>query len=301
MKNQQDNISTLPALLRTPVSVETLETNSLCCAAVGIIAPSSATAEALLPHEKLRGAALSDATLTTLLRPLAQPVMGFNSKLEFLECLSQRFKNAFIQLHAGTYRTKLVTLRTSDVLTGALCCALNVVCQLKKWLDHLFLRQADKLNTFNRLVLPFNELNPTHKIMHFVFDLIVRSQIKKLIYPHTRCTRDFSNSGDDNTIFFKPTFLLISLLPTRNSSGSPNSPNRTDCLHPSRGVVFSQVGETQPNSYKKNCDSKRGQEKFLHFFFWIKRYCFRQHCIVLILLAFGHLAVHGHESYRGHA
>ncbi|SEB36060.1 hypothetical protein SAMN04490193_0645 [Pseudomonas marginalis] len=76
MKNHKDNTNALPALLRTAGSVDTLETNSLCCAAAGIIAPSSATAEALIPHDKLRGAALSDATLTAPERPLAQPAEG---------------------------------------------------------------------------------------------------------------------------------------------------------------------------------------------------------------------------------
>ena len=77
MKNLQKNTSALSALLRTADSVDTLETNSLCCAAAGIIAPFSATAEAFIPHEKLRGAALSDATLTTPERPLAQPALGY--------------------------------------------------------------------------------------------------------------------------------------------------------------------------------------------------------------------------------
>lgn len=77
MKNQQNNTSTLPALLRAADGVDTLETNSLCCAAVGIIAPSSVTAEALIPHEKLRGAALADATLNAPVRPLAQPAVGY--------------------------------------------------------------------------------------------------------------------------------------------------------------------------------------------------------------------------------
>ena len=77
MKNQQNNTSALSALLRTANGGDTLETNSLCCAAAGIIAPSSATAEALIPHEKLRGAALSDATLTASVRPLAQPALGY--------------------------------------------------------------------------------------------------------------------------------------------------------------------------------------------------------------------------------
>lgn len=77
MKNQQNNANALPALLRAAGGVDTPETNSLCCVAAGIIAPSSATAEALIPHEKLRGAALADATLNAQARPLAQPVVGY--------------------------------------------------------------------------------------------------------------------------------------------------------------------------------------------------------------------------------
>ncbi|WHT78540.1 hypothetical protein QMY54_03325 [Pseudomonas rhodesiae] len=76
MKNHQNN-SAPSALLHTPVSVDTLETNSLCCAAAGNIASSSATAEALISPEKLRGAALADATRKAQQRPLAQPAMGY--------------------------------------------------------------------------------------------------------------------------------------------------------------------------------------------------------------------------------
>ncbi|MCP2054373.1 UNVERIFIED_ORG: hypothetical protein J3D59_004233 [Pseudomonas fluorescens] len=78
MKNYQDNPSALPALLRATSGVDTLETNSLCCVAAGIIAPSSATAEALIPHEKLRGTALADAKLNAQERPLAQPAVGYS-------------------------------------------------------------------------------------------------------------------------------------------------------------------------------------------------------------------------------
>lgn len=85
MKNHQDNTDALPALLRTAGNVDTLETNSLCCAATGIIAPSSATAEPLIPHEKLRGAALADATLIAQKRPLAQPVVGYTRVFDTIE------------------------------------------------------------------------------------------------------------------------------------------------------------------------------------------------------------------------
>lgn len=77
MKNQQDNFPSLSALLRAADGVDTLETKSLCCAAAGIIAPANAISEALTPHEKLRGAALTDATLNVQESPLAQPVGGY--------------------------------------------------------------------------------------------------------------------------------------------------------------------------------------------------------------------------------
>lgn len=79
MKNIQNNTGALSALLHTTDGVDTLVKNSLCCEAAGIIAPSSATADALIPHEKLRGAALANATLNAQERPLAQPALGYKS------------------------------------------------------------------------------------------------------------------------------------------------------------------------------------------------------------------------------
>lgn len=76
MKMEQNTSQTSTALLRNANGVDTPKTESLCCAAAGIIASSSATAEALIPHEKLRGAALADATLNAQERPPAQPVVG---------------------------------------------------------------------------------------------------------------------------------------------------------------------------------------------------------------------------------
>lgn len=56
-------------------SIATPVNNSLCCAAAGITASSSATADALIPHEKLRGAELADATLLAQKRLFAQPAL----------------------------------------------------------------------------------------------------------------------------------------------------------------------------------------------------------------------------------
>jgi len=81
---QKDQRNTHPstALLCHKTSVVTLEKNSLCCAAAGIIAPISATTEALIPHEKLREAATPEATLIAQYRPLAQLVVGYGQALD---------------------------------------------------------------------------------------------------------------------------------------------------------------------------------------------------------------------------
>ena len=75
MKLHTTQIST--ALLRNANGVDAPETNSLCCAAAGIIDPLTSTAEALIPHEKLREAATPYATLIAQNRPPAQPVVGY--------------------------------------------------------------------------------------------------------------------------------------------------------------------------------------------------------------------------------
>ena len=86
MQKDQRNTQSTTALLCEEVSVDTLETNSLCCAAAGIIAPSSSTTEALIPHEKLREAATPNATLIAQNRPPAQPAEGYTHP----ECILER-------------------------------------------------------------------------------------------------------------------------------------------------------------------------------------------------------------------
>lgn len=88
---QKDQHSTRPAtaLLCTEASVDTLETNSLCCAAAGIIYPSSSTTEALIPHEKLREAETPNATLNAQHRPPAQPAVGYTHPDSNFESPSQ--------------------------------------------------------------------------------------------------------------------------------------------------------------------------------------------------------------------
>ncbi|MFV0929347.1 hypothetical protein [Pseudomonas jessenii] len=89
MKMEQNTTPTSTALLRNATGVDTTETKSLCCAAAGIIASPSATAEALIPHEKLRGAALADATLNAQDCPPAQPAMGYMHVSGYMEALPE--------------------------------------------------------------------------------------------------------------------------------------------------------------------------------------------------------------------
>lgn len=64
------------ALLRSAAHVDAQKTNS-CCEAASIISSPSATAEAPIPHKKLRGAATSEYTLNAQNCPPAQPVKGY--------------------------------------------------------------------------------------------------------------------------------------------------------------------------------------------------------------------------------
>jgi hypothetical protein len=77
MKMDRHTTQASTALLCIANDVDAQETKSLCCAAAGITAPISTTAEALIPHEKLREAATPNATLIAQNRAPAQPVVGY--------------------------------------------------------------------------------------------------------------------------------------------------------------------------------------------------------------------------------
>lgn len=95
MKMDQHTAQTSTALLCNASGVDTLETNCLCCAAAGIIVPLSATAEAFIPHEKLREAATPDTTLIAQNRPSAQLVEGYKPLLPDQETPQQQAVEVF--------------------------------------------------------------------------------------------------------------------------------------------------------------------------------------------------------------
>ncbi|WP_256585982.1 MULTISPECIES: hypothetical protein [unclassified Pseudomonas] len=94
MTMDQNTTQTSTALLRNTTGVDTTETNSPCCAVAGIIASLSATAEALIPHEKLREAATPGATLIAQARSPAQPVVGYKPLLHGQDALEQEVVKA---------------------------------------------------------------------------------------------------------------------------------------------------------------------------------------------------------------
>jgi hypothetical protein len=65
------------ALLQTNPDVDAQKTKSLCCEAAGITAFTCATDEVRIPHEKLRRAATTGATLIAGDCPPAQPAQGY--------------------------------------------------------------------------------------------------------------------------------------------------------------------------------------------------------------------------------
>ncbi|MGS0737997.1 hypothetical protein ACVBEG_15935 [Pseudomonas sp. GG8] len=77
IKIDQTNANHPTAFLCCTTCVGAQKTKSLCCVAVGITTPISSTAEALVPHEKLREAATPNAALIAQNRPPAQPVVGY--------------------------------------------------------------------------------------------------------------------------------------------------------------------------------------------------------------------------------
>ena len=121
MKQEQNNTQHQAALLRSASRVDVPVKNSLCCAAAGIIALPSSTAETLIPQEKLRGAAHPEATLIALDRPLAQPAEGGNEVSESSICtvkepvfLTKIFKKPISPAKYVTNRKSLLTIGNHD-------------------------------------------------------------------------------------------------------------------------------------------------------------------------------------------
>lgn len=205
MKNQQENASALPALLRTANGGDTIGTNSLCCKAAGIIAPLRAAAEARIPHEKLRGAALADATLNAQERPLAQPGIGY-----------KRFVSVTDELHVyqqACSNTDLLRTVRED------CCAPQPIHigfrekpshnrgffqspeDVHKRLDHIRQREINWINTSNGHQMLFG----LREYLNSLGDIGLMQGIKIDEQYMANFSRSFGNTAD------KSKYNLVSL------------------------------------------------------------------------------------------
>ena len=87
----------IPASIRDADCIDAKKTESLCCEAAGIINTVSSSAEAPIPHDKLREAAPVDATLIANTRPPAQPAEGY-THTSAVSCIVAAMENTPMRL-----------------------------------------------------------------------------------------------------------------------------------------------------------------------------------------------------------
>lgn len=243
MKNQQNNTDALSALLRTANGGDTLETDSLCCSAAGIIAPPSATTEALIPHEKLRGALPADATLNAQERPLAQPAVGYElvSGLQFFKV--QGFGGNEIA-HMGLNLRKIIN-RPLPISHSR-----NVIREDQ--LDELHDKHTYIVNMLQKQhvrTLQTQDIQP--------FDYIQRTVVYELPSPSIRAIGPTTTNrgskqllsllnqisklmiGTNHTLYFGdfPSSTFILFHHRRNNDSNEYCENRADSLNPTRSVL----------------------------------------------------------------
>lgn len=244
MKMDQNTTQTSTALLRNSTGVDTLETNSLCCAAAGIIAPLRATAEALIPHEKLRGAATPDATLIARSCPLAQPDVGCKPLMTFCIDLQERFlQTANVGRNIVFYNIQKVFKNDSSIDVTYIDRANRsekiqddqsqiVGVFQQKVVKPARLQSAQPLE--NVLHASLNELSIRTKPIR-VNPICFRKQMHNFMYK-TPQLKTVSNLPLILLRFSSTRFTPS--LPCWNSSRSQDRPNRSNRLNPGGSVFF---------------------------------------------------------------
>jgi hypothetical protein len=315
MTHSKDTTQVQTALLRDDSGIDTPVKNNLCCAAAGIIAPSSTTSEALIPREKLREATTPNVTLIAQNRPPAQPVVEYTHPVSFSElnikegridylaefvkdmnagsvlkcdvyphislvlgeCCGRGADNFFVELHADSNVPQLFAFSSSNVSSRMSSRTFHVMDQQKKWLDHLRFRETYQLNSFDGHRVPLDILNPANKLAHFVFDLSCGGQLKKTLNSHARRSGNFSNRNDNHPIFFFFVSNLLALLPSSNARRGPNGAYCTYSLHPCWGIILGQILDARPNQTEANQRSEGRGKNLCDGFPRIERNFFGQH------------------------
>lgn len=256
MQMVQDDTQSTTALLRKEISVDTLETKSLCCEAAGIIALSSSTTEALVPHEKLREAATPNATINAQKRPLAQPVVGYDRSLNF----SIDFLNDFLK--AKNIARKIImdldqTLfePTSNVDATSVARA-DRSQKVQNNQAHIIGALQQKLVRSPRL----QRTQTLEDIQHSSFNQspIPSEPIGIDLITLGKQMLNFLNEAPQLKAVGDLSLILVGFsskplkpsLPGRNSTRSQDGANRTNCLHPGRCSLTFPRPRKYPPTYQ---------------------------------------------------
>ncbi|MFK3680659.1 hypothetical protein [Pseudomonas sp. NPDC088890] len=160
----------IPASLRDARSIDAQKTKSLCCKAAGIIQPLISPAEALIPHDKLREAALADATLIARDRPHAQPAEGY-THTPAVSCIVAAM-DVTLAGQAGTYATSehmALAIEAALLQAGFLSPADESWQVMRARLDELLIsREAEQcghhrtIANLKRTIIEFEQRTPSH-------------------------------------------------------------------------------------------------------------------------------------------
>ena len=266
MKHVRNHTKSQAALLRSAGGVAAPVKNSLCCAAAGITALPSSTTEALIPHEKLRGAAHTEATLVAQDRPLAQPARGYKAQQNESSCCTSG-----INPSPGLFSSDGSSLDVIDNEYG----------------NASRFRFLNRLNAMENISYRCTEfkpayscLSPRHLIeLHLSHQIVAVAQRDLEPGNHTNIAGIVSKvtAGinryirhkirDDKQLIQKLTLRLlrslISPLVLRTGYGNrdDNRKNRTDSLHPCRRVL---LGIKSIKQYKQSPPQSADSQKQPH-------------------------------------
>lgn len=261
MKMEQSTTQASTAFLRNANNVDAPKTNSLCCAAAGIIDPLSATAEAPIPHEKLREAAAPDATLIAQNRPPAQLVVGYKYSTETshqpqTRQLSGRLVNS-LRIHRERCRAPQSINRACigkkarhdhALLQGA--------PDNQKGLHHIGQRQVDRIDAAHceQLLLNCGHYFNSGSLIIGLNCVEVLKQ-KTTHRSGTRCNA--ANQSKHHFIFSLACLSSVTRLFISYNQCSYNRSQATDYLEPSRGITLPK-NQNQPSYYEQY--TQRGKQ-----------------------------------------
>ncbi|SDC95415.1 hypothetical protein SAMN04490189_1030 [Pseudomonas koreensis] len=266
MQKDRHNTQSTTALLCKETGVDTLETNSLCCEAAGIIASSSSTTEALIPHEKLREAATPNATLIAQNRPPAQPVVGYKQaqlvadklhthqgvgrNLDLLGAMSQ---------HRCAPHTIHLRFREKS---GHYCGLLQSAANSHKRLDHFRQREVNRADNFHSHQMLFG--------LSQNLDSLGSIRLMQRIKVNEQHVADLSCSLGNTAYQSKYNFIAlpasasrISCLFVPNVESRTYSCNASDRLNPSSCTFTRPAFEKKRNHYPKTQATRRREDYFV--------------------------------------